>query len=166
MAAVTLTAEERDAVFAQLAAGLSLTFLQGLVSFGKGEDQRQLLDGYRGVIDEALLELRGTKFVRFWVDAFSLYDDLREDDCESYPLSVPAGSLQRVIRWVVQIGETRFPLLARAIEGQVTADLADDVLDAYKACLRVLDVIDSASKAFGTSPVATSAAFGGSRGGR
>jgi hypothetical protein len=71
MAAVTLTAEERDAVFAQLAAGLSLTFLQGLVSFGKGEDQRQLLDGYRGVIDEALLELRGTKFVRFWVDAFS-----------------------------------------------------------------------------------------------
>jgi DNA-binding transcriptional regulator YdaS (Cro superfamily) len=95
-----------------------------------------------------------------------LYDDLREDDCESYPLSVPAGSLQRVIRWVVQIGETRFPLLARAIEGQVTADLADDVLDAYKACLRVLDVIDSASKTFGTSPVATSAAFGGSRGGR
>ena len=143
MAAATLTSEERDAVLAQLAAGLSLTFLQGLISFGKGEEPRQLLDAYRGVIDEALLELRGTRFARFWIDAFSLYDDLREDDCESYPLSLPPESLRRVIRWVVQIGETRFPLLARAMEGQVTADLADEVLDAHKACLRVLDVIES-----------------------
>jgi hypothetical protein len=142
--AVTLTREQRDAVLAHLAAGLSLTFLQGLVPTRRGEDHRQALDAYRGIIDEALAELHETKLAAFWVDALTLYDDLREDDYESYPLSLPPESLERVIRWVIQITETLFSLLGQKdMDRETTTDLADDVLDAHKACLGVLEAVSA-----------------------